>query len=461
MPSTVEQLSPSRVKLTIEIPFSDLEPHLAKAYKEIAASVNIPGFRKGKVPASLIDQRFGRGVVLQEAINAALPDAYSAAVGESKIIPLADPEIDITKLEDNEVVEFTAEVDVRPEFDLPEFDGLKAEVKAIPDRDKEIDERIEVMRQRFATRADVERKAKKGDIVVLDIQASQDGKEIVDAKADGISYKLGSEGFIEGLDKAVKGAKGGDEVDFVSTLVGGPFKGQEADVHVKVLKVQEEKLPEVDDDFAQMISEFDTVAEMREDIGARVDQIGRLEQVQEARDLVLEDLLTKVEFEVPQRLVDDQVAARTEQVNSQLAQAGYTLARYLEESDEEPDTEEEFWSQLAENTRKAIAAQIVLDKLADERELGVEQAELTEMLFRRAMQNGTSPEQEMQHMMEHGHTGEWIQELRRSKALQVIVDAASVVDSEGNAVDIAAVMPDGTLRAEEAEEEAVSEDAAE
>ena len=190
MPSTVEKLGPSRVKLVIEIPFAELKPHLDKAYAEIAQSVNIPGFRRGKVPPAIIDQRFGRGAVLQDAINNALPGAYSKAVEESGIVPLAEPDVDVTELEDRKHVTFTAEVDVRPDFELPDLSTLAATVSTIGDREAEIDERIDTMRQRFATRSDVTRKAKKGDVVTVDIKASQDGKEIADATADGVAASV-------------------------------------------------------------------------------------------------------------------------------------------------------------------------------------------------------------------------------------------------------------------------------
>lgn len=452
MPSTVEKLGPSRVKLSIEIPFSELKPHLDKAYREIAQSVNIPGFRRGKVPPAVIDQRFGRGVVLQDAINAALPGAYSKAVEEAQIIPLAEPQVEVTEIEDRKHVAFTAEVDVRPDFELPDLSTLTATVADVPDREQEIDERIEVMRQRFATRVDVDRAAEKGDLVTLDISASQDGKQIVDASAEGITYKVGAEGMLDGLDDAVVGTKAGDEVDFPSKLVGGPFKGQDADIHVVVKKVQEEKLPDVDDEFAQLISEFDTVGEMRDDLGVRVDQLGRMGQVQEASDKVLEALIDQLDFEAPAGLLEAQVSARTEQINDQLNQAGFTLERYLEENEEEADTPEEFWAEVAKNTEKALKAQIVLDRIADDDSIGVEQADLTEMLFRRAAQNGTSPEQEMQHMMEHDHTSEWMAEIRRTKALKKIVAAATVTDSSGQVVDVASVRPDGSLEEPDADE---------
>lgn len=446
MPSTVEQLSPSRVKLTIEIPFADLKHHLDKAYREVAQQVNIPGFRKGKVPAAIIDQRFGRGMVLQEAINAALPDAYAAAVAESGVVPLSEPEVDVTRLEDGDVVEFTAELDVRPAFDLPDFATLTASVPTLAETESEVDERIEVMRQRFATRTDVDRAAGVGDVVTLDLEASQDGVPLEDATASGLTYKVGAGGFLDGLDEAVTGLSAGEEATFTSQLVGGPNAGESSDIRVVVTKVQEETLPAVDDEFAQLVSEFDTVEEMRADLATAVERQARVDQVSSARDGVVEALVAATDFEVPAGLVAAEVAGRKQQITDQLARAGFTLERYLEESeDETAKTADEFWAELEGRTRDALKAQIILDKLADERELGVDQQELTEMLFRRAAASGSSPEQEMQHMLEHNHATEWMQEIRRDKALRLIVSEAVVTDADGARVDVAAVRPDGTL----------------
>ncbi len=435
MPSTVEKLGPSRVKLTIEIPFADLKPHLDKSYREIASQVNIPGFRKGKVPPAVIDQRFGRGMVLQEAINAALPDAYAAAVAEAALVPLSDPEVEVTKLEDRELVEFTAEVDVRPEFDLPDFSTLSAEVPVLEPVGDAVEERLQMMRQRFATREDVDRAAAEGDVVTLDLAGSSDGEPLADATAEGITYKVGSGGMLEGLDEAISGLSAGESADFSSTLVGGPLKDEAADIHVTVQKVQTETLPEVDDEFAQMVSEFDTADEMRADLTNAVEQRAKVDQINAARDKVLEDLVEKVDFEVPAGLLQAELDARRDQITEQLAQAGMTLDSYLEQTEEEEaNTAEEFWQILEGRVAQSLKAQIILDKLADDRELGVDQQELTEMLFRRAAANNSSPEQEMQHMMEHNHTSQWMQDIRRDKALRLILDGASVKDTDGNAV---------------------------
>lgn len=442
MPSTLEQLGRSRAKLTVEIPWSDLKPHLDKAYREIAAQVSIPGFRKGKVPALVIDQRVGRGAVLQEAINAALPSAYEAAVTESAIIPLGEPEVEVTKLEDGDLVEFTAEVDVRPDFEVPDYKGLSVSVDAVPDTAAEVEQRIEVLRSRFATTTEVERPAAEGDVVTIDLLGSRDGEPLPDATAQGVTYRVGAGGMIDGLDEAVTGLSAGESAEFSSTLVGGPLEGEPADITVTVTKVSEQELPAVDDEFAQLVSEFDTVEEMRSDLTASVAEMARLEQAAKGRDKVLEALVEKVEIELPERLLTGEIEARKEQINEQLKRAGLTLERYLEQADEEAKTPEEFWAELEASTERGLKAQLLLDKVADDAEVGIDQADLSELLVRKAAQAGTSPEQEAQHMMEHNHTGAWMQEIRRNKALAVIVAEAVVTDTDGNTVDVSGGTPD-------------------
>lgn len=436
MPSTVEKLGPSRAKLTVEIPWNDLKPHLDKAYREIAAQVTIPGFRKGKVPPMVIDQRFGRGAVLQEAINAALPSAYETAVNEAGIIPLGDPDVDVTKLEDGEAVEFTAELDIRPDFEVPDASGVSVTVDALGDTAAEVEERIEMLRSRFATTTEVDRAAAEGDVVTINLVGTRDDEPLQDATADGVTYKIGSGGMIDGLDEAVTGLSAGESATFASTLVGGDLEGEPADITVTVTKVSEQELPAVDDEFAQLVSEFDTVEEMKADLTSSVAEMARLEQAAQGRDKVLEALVDQVEFELPERLLTSEIEARKEQINEQLKRAGLSLDRYLEQAEEEAKTPEEFWAELEASTERGLKAQLLLDKIADDAEVGIDQADLSELLVRKAAQAGTSPEQEAQHMMEHNHTGAWMQEIRRNKALATIVAAATVTDTDGNPVDV-------------------------
>lgn len=436
MPSTLEKLNPTRVKLTVEIPFAELKPHLDRTYQEIAKQVSIPGFRKGKVPAQVIDQRFGRGVVLQEALNEALPDAYQNAVIENGVNPMGQPDIEVTKLEDNELIEFTAEVDVRPEFDLPDFTAITAEVDAVEAGADAVDERVALLRQRFATNTPVERAAKDGDVLNIKLVASQNGEPLADATAEDVTYVIGDgKGMLDGLDEAVTGLSAGETKNFTSTLVGGAFRGQEADIEVTVTKVMEQDLPEIDDDFAQLVSEFDTIEEMREDLAKAIAQQGEAEQLADARDKVLEAAIAATSFEVPEKVLENELGARRKQIENQLANAGMTLEQYLESAeDEEAETAEEFWATIDERSEQALRAQMLLDKYGDENSLEVSQQELTELIFRKAQENRTTPQDEINHMMEHNHMGEWMQEIRRSKALEAICQAATVKDSEGNAV---------------------------
>lgn len=463
MPSTVEQLSPSRVKITVEVPFAELKPALDKAYRDIAGQVNIPGFRAGKVPPIVIDQRFGRGVVLQEAINSSLPDLYGKAITENNLNPLGEPEVEVTKLEDNELVEFTAEVDVRPEFDVPDFDSIAVEVEAPEVGEDRLEEQLDTLRERFATMLDVDRAAADGDVVTLDLVGSKNGEELAEATAEGITYTIGAGGMLDGLDEAVTGLSAGEETTFSSELVGGPLRGEQADIKVTVQKVQQRELPEIDDEFAQLVSEFDTVDEMKADLSENLTRMARLEQAAAARDKVLEAIIEKIDVDLPEKLIEAEVQARHDQINNQLAQAGLSLDQYLEDGDTD-QTAEEFWAEVDARSRDALKAQLVLDKVADDHQVGVDQNDLTQHIIRKAQQGGTSPEQEAQHMMEHNHMAEWMTEIRRGKALALMVESAKVTGTDGEDLNLANLRGDGTYadpEAEAAEAQAAEAQAAE
>ncbi|SDT16776.1 trigger factor [Microlunatus soli] len=449
MPSTVEQLSPSRVKITVEVPFGDLKPNMDKAYRDLASQVQIPGFRKGKVPPRILDQRFGRGAILSEALNDAIPDLYNSAVTDNKLNPLAQPEVEVTKLEDGDLVEFTAEVDVRPEFDVPAFNTVTATVDAIEISDEAVEQRLESLRGRFGSMEDVDRPVEDGDHLTIDLVARKDGEVLEDANVSDISYEVGTGRMVDGLDEAVIGLSAGESKTFTSTLVGGPLKDEEAEIEVTVKKVQIQDLPAADDEFAQLASEFDTIEELREDQKKELVQTGRVEQANAARDAVLEALIGQVDAEVPEGVVNSEIEARKEQINNQLAQAGLTLERYLEEADEDdedaPKDVESFWADTEKRAADALKAQMILDKIADDRELGVEQEELTQFIVRRAQASGVSPDQEVQHMLEHNHVPEYMGEIRRAKVLDLIMSEATVTDSNGEKIELANLQPDGSI----------------
>lgn len=444
MKSAVETLNPTRAKLTIEVEFEELKPSLDAAYQRIAKQVNIPGFRKGKVPPPVIDRQVGRGAVLDEAINDALPKLYVQALEDNDLQPLAQPEIDITRFEDNEALEFTAEVDVRPSIEVPSYDGLSVEVEDVTVSEEDVEEQVEHLRERFATLNDVERPVQDGDVVTIDLVASRDGETVEGGEVSGYSYKVGSGELIEGVDEALLGLAVGEEKTFTSKLLAGDAAGEDVEVLVRVHAVKEQELPELDDEFAQTASEFDTVEELREDVRTRLERGKRLEQAASARDAVLEKLLDSTEIPLPDATVDAELAGRRQDVEQQLMYAGLTMEQYL---DNESQTVDEFEADLEKRVRDAMAAQFLLDEVAKKEEIGVDQAELSQHLMRRAQQSGQNPDEFVKHMVEHNHIPEMVAEVVRGKALALIVEGATVTDASGNTVDLKNLRPDGTVGA--------------
>lgn len=454
MKSAVETLNPTRAKLTIEVEFAELKPSLDAAYQRIAKQVNIPGFRKGKVPPPVIDRQVGRGTVLDEAINDALPKLYVQALEDNDLQPLAQPEIDITRFEDNETLEFTAEVDVRPTIDVPAYDGLSIVVDDVVVSDEDVEEQAQHLRERFATLNDVERAVQEGDVVTIDLVASRDGETVEGGEVSGFSYKVGSGELIEGVDEALTGLNAGEEKTFTSKLLAGDVAGEDVDVLVRVSAVKEQELPEFDDEFAQTASEFDTAEELREDIRTRLERGKRLEQAAAARDAVLEKLLESAEIPLPDASVDAEIAGRRQDIEQQLMYAGLSMEQYL---DNEKQTVDEFDADLEKRVRDAMAAQFLLDEVAKKEEIGVDQAELSQHLMRRAQQSGQNPDEFVKHMVEHNHIPEMVAEVVRGKALALIVEGATVTDASGNPVDLKNLRPDGSIGEAEADTDTDSE----
>jgi trigger factor len=373
-----------------------------------------------------------------------LPGFYGEALRENRLAPLADPDVEVTKLEDGDSIEFTAEVDIRPEFELPDFTTLRATVDALDVPDSLIDEQIDALRSRHSSRETVDRPAADGDLVSLNLVGTRDGEPLEDATAENIDYTVGSGTMLDGMDDAVTGLSAGESATFASTLVGGPLKDERADIEVTVNSVAVQERPDADDDFAQLASEFDTIDELRADIAGRMTQIARLEQASQARDAVLQALLDQLDVEVPDNLVESDLARRREEIEQQLSRANMTLDEYLENTGEE-QTEDDFWADLEQRTTSALKAQMVLDKVVEERSIGVDQTDMTQHILRKAQSDGVPPQQITEHLQEHPHhIEEYATEIRRGKALALIVEAAEVVDSNGDKVELASLREDGT-----------------
>ncbi len=451
MKSTVESMSPTKVRLIVEVPFEELRPSLDAAYQSIAKQITVPGFRKGKVPPQVIDQRVGRGPVLEEAINDALPKLYSQAVQDNQVKAIGRPEVDVTEFNDQESLQFSAEVEVRPEITLPDLEGLEAEVEDIAISDDEVDEQIESLRQRFGSLNPVERAVQDKDYITLDLSASKDGEKVEEAQATGLSYQVGSGQLLDGLDEAVTGLNAGESKTFVTQLVGGALKGEDVDVEVTVTAVKEQELPEFDDEFAQTASEFDTADELKADVRSRLERGKRLEQAGEARDAVLEKILTLVDVPVPDGLLTDELAARKENLEQQLGYSGMTFEQFLEGEEQSQD---EFDEDLKKRSEDAIKAQFVLDLVAEQQELSVNDQELTEHIVRHAQRSGVSPDQFAQHAVENNLVPSLVSEVVRGKALAHLVENSKVTDASGNVVELKTLQPDGSYADPDAEAEA-------
>ena len=439
MKSDLETLNPTRVKLTVEVPFEELKPSLDAAYRKIGAQVTIPGFRKGKVPPRVIDQRFGRATVLDEAVNEALPKFYGEALEANDVSPLGQPEVDVTSFEDGQQLTFTAEVDVRPEFDLPDYDGLEVTVDDADVSDAEVDEQLDGLRERFATLTGVDRAAADGDFVSIDLSASVAGEAVDDLTAKGLSYQVGQGSLLDGLDEAITGLAAGEKADFPTALVGGDHAGEEATVTVEVKSVKERELPELDDDFAQTASEFDTLDELRADVRTRVEGMKAVQQGVQARDRVLEALLAKVEIPLPEGVIKAEIESRNHNLAHQLEAASMTKADFLAA---EGQSEEEFDADIDQRTRGAMTAQFVLDKVVEKEQLSVNEAELTQHILRTASRYGMGPDQFAQQVVQAGQVPVLVSEVVRGKALALVLERAKVVDESGRPVDLEALRED-------------------
>ncbi|MDT4893247.1 MAG: trigger factor [Pseudonocardiales bacterium] len=440
MKSTVENLSPTRVRLAVEVPFEELKPSLDAAYKKLGSQVRVPGFRPGKVPARVIDQRVGRAAVLEEAVNDVLPRVYGDAAREHELKPLGQPEIDVTNLDDGESFSFTAEVDVRPEITLPDLDSIAVSVDDVAVTDADVDTQVDALRDRFGTLTGVDRPVQTGDFVSIDLVASVDGTEVEGGSAQGMSYEVGSGDLVDGLDDAIVGKSAGDTAQFGTTLQQGELSGSEAEVTVTVNSVKEKQLPEVDDEFAQLASEFDTIDELRADLRERLGRTKALEQGAQARDKVLEHLVDTVDFPLPESAVKAEVDYREHEVVHSLGHDDALFDRYLSM---QGTTREEFDTELRDSAEKSVRAQFVLDAVADQIDVQVGDSELTEYLIRQAARYEMAPQEFANQVVQAGNLPALIADVRRNKALATVLETAEISDASGNRVDLSALSAAG------------------
>lgn len=418
MKTTVERINPTRVKVAVAATPEELKPSIEHAYEHIAAEVNIPGFRKGKVPPAILDKRVGRGAVLAHAINDGLGSLFQQAMLQENLRPLGQPEVEVTKTPDEATfegdLEFTMEIEVRPEFKLPKYDGLKIEVSEVKVAPIEIDQELDKLRSRFGALKTVERAAKKGDFVSIDLQASVDGKEV--DNASNISYEIGAGNLVDGIDEALDTLTAGETTTFKSNLVGGEHAGKSSEITVKLLSVKERELPEINDDFAKLYSEFDSVEELKAGLEKQVAATKTYEQGIEARNLLLEKLVEEAKVPVSEKLIEQEVH------------------RHLEGEGRLEDAAHR--AEVTNDSNREFQTQMILDQIAEDEKVQPAENEIIDYLAVTAQQYGMELGEFIKIIEQNGQIPSFVSEVARRKALAVALSKCSVVDKKGNTVDL-------------------------
>ena len=432
MKSNVEQLSPTRVRIKVQVPFTELEPDFQRAYKELAKQVRLPGFRPGKAPAKLLEARFGREAMLEQVVNEALPSRYGQAVAESEVHPLGQPDIEVTKKEYGQDLAFTAEVDVRPKIALPDLSELTVSVDPVGVSDDDVDAELESLRARFGTLTGVDRPVADGDFVSIDLSATVDGEDVPNAAAQGLSHEVGSGRLIAGLDDALVGLSVDESKEFTAKLATGEHAGHDAQVTVTVKSIKERELPEPDDEFAQLASEFDTIDELRSNLRDQVGQVKRAQQAEKIRDATMDTLVEQVDVPLPEAIVQAQFDTA---IHNALHSFNHDEAKFNEVLAEQGKTREEFETETRSAAESDVKRQLLLDALADDLEVKVGQDDLTERLVMTSRQYGIEPQQLFAYLQENNQLPAMLADVRRGLTIAAVVQAATVTDTDGNSID--------------------------
>ena len=457
MKSTVEKLSPTRVRINVEVPFTELQPDIDTAFKQMAKQIRMPGFRPGKVPVKLLEARVDKQAMFDQVIGDAVPGRYTEAVTSSDVRPLGQPEIEITNKEYGQDLTFTAEVDIRPEIELPDLEGLKITVDPIEMTDEEVDTELQNLRARFGTLKGVERAAENGDFVSIDLSATVDGEDVPEAKTEGLSHEIGSGQLIEGLDEAIVGLKEGESRVFTTTLAAGDRAGQEAQVTVTVKSVKDRELPEPDDEFAQLASEFDTIDELKNSLTEQVQRVKRIQQAEQIRDKALEVLLEQVDVPLPAKIVQAQV---DNTLHNAIHSLEHDEKRFEEALEAQGSSRKEFDADNRTNAEKAVKTQLLMDAIADKLDIQVGQNDLSERLTLMSRQYGLEPQQLLQYLQENNQLPAMFGDVRRGLTVAAVVHGGTVTDADGNVIDTTEYFgPSGEQAAAAAAE--ASDDAAE
>lgn len=420
MKSSVEKISPTRIKLSIDVEISELKPYIDSAYKTISERLNIPGFRKGHIPPAMVDQRVGRAGVIDEAITASLSPLYSQAIKDNEIHVIGRPTVEITNVKEDEGFSFTSEVDVRPELTLPNFSEITLTVDDVEATEEEINIQIEQLRTHFGTLTTVEKKIESGDFVAINLLAKINGEEIEGGTANDISYEVGTNQMVDGMDEAIIGLSAGEKTTFDTQLVGQK-DDEKGTVTVEINAVKKRDLPELNEDFAKLASEFETLAELRADISQRVLNMKKVNQGTQARDLLVEKLTKDIQIPLPQNVIDDEVNAHLEGEGR------------LED--------DKHRAEVTEEVTTSLTREILFDNIIQAEQVSVNENELTEYLFRASQRYGMTPEQFIKEVTDANQVTTMVAEVARAKALAGVLARVKVVTTSGKPVDLEDLAP--------------------
>lgn len=425
MKTSVERVDEVSVKLTVTVEPKKVKQAMDRAAREMAKNVNIPGFRPGKAPRRLIEQRFGEGSIAQQALESSLSGWYVEALETEELHPVAQPEVDVDKFDEADGCEFTADIQVRPVFELPPHEGLDLTFPDWDVADADVTAQVDELRGRFAEVDEVERACANGDFCTIDLDVSVDGEKIEDARVEDALYEVGSGGVTPSLDEAILGHSAGDVFSYTDTLPDGfpEHPGAEAEFTITVKDVREKTLPELDDDFAITASEFETIEELQADVRRNLLRRSISEAQQTVRDQLLEAYLVTVETPLPPAMLSEFVDQRRASVQAQAEQFGMELDALLEA---QGHSREQWETEAMENAQLTVKGQLVLDALAEKLEIDVTPQDLDFEIFRHSQMQGKTPEEIAQQIVQNNAVGTLAGDALRRKAITAMLESANI-----------------------------------
>ena len=434
MESTVEALEGNKVKLSVAVTESEFETDINEAFRQIAREVRLPGFRPGKAPRKVLEARIGLEAARIEALERSVPKYYLQAVDEHDVDVIAQPEFEITGGEEGGDVSFTAVVEVRPEVNAGGYENLRVEIPSPEATEEEVEERIEHLRNSFSTLESVERPAESGDQITLDIEGSQDGDPVAGLTADDYLYELGSGNIVEEFDDQLAGTKAGDVLEFKADHPD-PDEAQ-IDFKLTVKDIQEKVLPEADDDFAKEASEFETMAELREDLSNRMSMVKKIQASMAINQKTAEALGELVDEDIPEALVDQEFQNRLQDLAMRLQAQGVGIEQYLAGVGQDQET----WvAELREAATQGVKVDLALRAVALKEAIEVAEHELEAELEAVAQRVGEKVAKVRKQIERNGQLAAVRSDLRTRKALEWLVSKVELVDEAGNTIDRAAL----------------------